>query len=177
MTARRQDYTIHLMRLSDIAKLHTTIIHSIGQSFSYFSPQYQRLIAAEHSLWRLTKAYISPKARFLILCNQAGECVGYNLVRVDQQATAYILWMYVAPDLRGLGLGARLLKRSIKEAKRLRAQKLQLVTHDKEDFYSHFGFLTRQRVSGMLDDIDMVIMEREVRLQRPILKSRRVEIA
>ncbi|MBP9827176.1 GNAT family N-acetyltransferase [Candidatus Saccharibacteria bacterium] len=175
MAITSQEYTIQVMRLADIPILHTTIVHSIGQAFNYFSPQFQRTIASQHSLWRLIKAYISPRARFLVLCNKAGECVGYNLVRTDRQSTAYILWMYVAPDLRGLGLGARLLQRSLEEAKRMKARRLQLVTHDKEDFYAHFGFISRQRIPGMLDDIDMVIMEREL-MHTPSVMRSRVEV-
>jgi hypothetical protein len=36
---------------------------------------------------------------------------------------------------------------------------LQLVTHDKEEFYAKYGFVPLRHVSGLVGGIDMVIME------------------
>jgi predicted N-acetyltransferase YhbS len=67
--------------------------------------------------------------------------------------------MYVSPDQRGRKLGESLLRAAIETAESHHARVLQLVTHDKEDFYERYHFTPLRRIPGLIGGADMTVME------------------
>lgn len=151
---------IHRVGLLEINRLNKLFIQSIDDGFGYFNSSFKRLLAKQHNLPRLTKAYFSPKAALFVAKDgpQMSKLQAYCFVRQDGPI-AYLYWMYVHPSVRGMGLGERLLNTAMDEARRRNVDSLQLITHDKEGFYKRAGFVPIRHVSGLLGGADMVMME------------------
>lgn len=149
---------IRPVRLKDTSRLNTLIVQSINDSFTYFAPEFRQSLVRKHSNSRLARAYFSPYAFFYLAAHE-GRIVGYNLLRIAPDKTAFLLWMYVAPTLRGQHIGSRLVHRGLAEARRRGAHRLELITHDKVRYYEHHGFKSIKRIPGMLGEADMTLME------------------
>ncbi|MDQ5943992.1 MAG: N-acetyltransferase [Patescibacteria group bacterium] len=156
-TTTSDELQIRKMGLRDVRSLRRLFDRSVDDSFTYFPVEYRAKLRRQHSIARLVKAYVSPKAHFMLLTRE-GTDIGYCLLRF-QQDRAYIFWMYVDPKFRGIRAGEQLLQSSIEVAAQHNLVALQLVTHDKEEFYAKYGFVPLRHVSGLVGGIDMVIME------------------
>ena len=152
-----ESLTVRKMGLRDMVPMHQLIVRSVDDSFTYFSDEYRAKLRRQHNLPRLFKAHISPKAHFLLL-GHGMQDIGYCLLRF-QQDRAYIFWMYVDPDFRGIGAGERLLRAAIEQSRLRNMVGLELVTYDKEAFYAKYGFASLRHVAGLVGGVDMVIME------------------
>lgn len=69
-----------------------------------------------------------PRVRFLVARSSEGRAQGCGAVVFDDQGAAELKRMFVAPDARGKGLGARLLRRLEDEARQAGARVLRLET-------------------------------------------------
>lgn len=154
------DALIQKVRLNELNRLNRFFMQSIDEGFDYFNDSFKKTLAKQHNLPRLAKAYLSPKAALFVVKDRAqvDSLHGYCFVRQDGPI-AYLYWMYVQPAVRGSGLGVRLLDAAMHEARRRKVDSLQLITHDKEEFYARAGFVPIRHVSGLLGGADMVMME------------------
>lgn len=150
--------SIRPARINDIIRLNKLFIQSIDTDFTYFSDSFKKKLASQHSIPRLAKAYLSPFAQ-LILAWDGHELVGYCLLRSEPKSLSYLHWMYVRPDQRGRKLGESLLQAAIETAESHHAHALQLVTHDKEEFYARYHFTPLRRIPGLIGGADMTVME------------------
>lgn len=151
---------LRMMGFQDIRAMRDIFCRSIDDSFDYFPVDYRNKLRRQHNLPRLAKACLSPKAHFMLLAHGA-EDIGYCMVRF-QQSKAYLFWMYVDPGSRGIGAGELLLQAALKVADSYGKDALQLVTHDKEQFYAKYGFTSLRCVAGLVGGVDMVIMEYKI---------------
>jgi ribosomal protein S18 acetylase RimI-like enzyme len=154
---KSDQFGLRQMRLADVFTMNNLFMQSIDDSFTYFPVSFKRRLRREHNIPRLVKAYFSPKAVFLLLSNN-GSDVGYCLVRT-QANRANLLWMFVSPGCRGKHAGEKLLLAALDGARQRDLDAVELVTHDKEDFYSRYGFVAKKRVAGLVGGVDMTIME------------------
>lgn len=159
-TDKTNTLRVRKMGVRDIVPTRDLFYRSIDDDFSYFPLDYRDRLRREHDLARLSKAYLSPRASFILLTNKADR-IGYCFLRFIH-SRAYLFWMYVDKEYRGIGGGARLLSSALDEVARHNATKIELVTHDKESFYSKYGFSTRCHVPGLVGGVDMTIMEYQV---------------
>lgn len=148
---------VRKMGLGDINTLCGLFCQSVNDSFVYFPEAYRAKMCRQHNIARLLKAWMSPRAHFLLL-TAGRQDIGYCLLRF-QQNRAYIFWMYVDPNFRGIGAGKKLLMSAIEQSRRSNMEALELVTHDKERFYAKHGFTPLRHVAGLVGGVDMVIME------------------
>lgn len=148
---------IHEARFIDLRPLNKLFIQSIQTDFDYFEDSFKRTLAQQHNIPRLVKAKISPRAHLLLAWHNA-QPVGYCIVRTSPDIT-YLHWMYVTDEVRGQGFGVGLLQKAIEISRIGRAKRLQLVTHDKQDFYHKYGFVDKVRIPGLQGGVDMTIME------------------
>lgn len=149
------------MRLRDILTMNTLFVHSMKSDYGYFPSEFRNKIIQDHSLPRLTRAYLSPKSS-IILATVDGVVRGYCIIRLERTESATLLWLYIDSASRGLGMGKRLVLDAIQRAKLYGSPAMQLVTHDRDDFFLHTGFSRVRRVSGMLAGVDMSIMRIEL---------------
>lgn len=154
---KSDQFELRGMRLADVFSMNNLFVQSIDDSFTYFPAAFKKRLRREHNIPRLAKAYFSPKAIFMLLSMNDSD-IGYCLVRM-QANRANLLWMFVRPDCRGKHAGERLLLAALKAARQHNLDAVELVTHDREDFYSKYGFVTIRRVAGLVGGVDMTIME------------------
>ncbi len=149
------------MRLQDIAKMNTLFIQSMRADYRYFPPEFRNKLIRDHSVLRLIRAYLSPKSN-IILVSVNGVVRGYCVIRLERTEPATLLWLYVDTASRGLGVGKKLVLDAVQRAKSHGSPAMQLVTHDRDDFFMNAGFSRVRRVSGMLAGVDMSIMRVEL---------------
>lgn len=155
------DIHVVCMRLRDISIMNTLFIQSMESDYGYFPPAFKCKLIRDHSPFRLMKAYFSPKST-ITLVSANGAIRGYCVIRLERTEPATLLWLYVDSASRGLGVGKRLVLDAVQRAKSYGSPSIQLVTHDRDDFFFHTGFSRVRRVSGMLAGVDMSIMRQEL---------------
>lgn len=69
-----------------------------------------------------------------------GSLVGYARVVTDRATFAWLCDVYVAPDVRGQGVGAQLLVAVLAELEPLRLNRVLLATQDAHEVYARVGF-------------------------------------
>jgi GNAT superfamily N-acetyltransferase len=157
LKTKNKNLNLREMSLNDVVKMNNLFVQSVEESFNYFPLYYKKKLCKEHSIPRLIKAYFSPYAHFNLLSLE-GRDIGYCLLRTHANR-AYLYWMFVQPDYRGLNAGRSLLFAALDTAQRLGMEAVELVTHDKEGFYIKYGFISIKRIVGLVGNIDMTVME------------------
>jgi ribosomal protein S18 acetylase RimI-like enzyme len=131
---------------------------AVIEDFSYFPRQYQMQVLRENSLPRLMVATLRP-ARIMLGAWQDSRMLGYILGTTNGNASGKIYWLYVSPESRGQQLGQRLLDRLIEVMQQRQMERVKLVTHDYDGYYSKYGFQT-ERVDNVYG-VDVKVMSYE----------------
>ena len=81
------------------------------------------------------------------------------LIAYDMTNTALTPWLagvYVAPEHRGRGVAAKLVRRVINEARALDVQRLYLYTPNAEPYYTRLGWTVVERTSTQGEDVTVM---------------------
>ena len=104
-----------------------------------------------------------PNARFLIAEGSRGEIVGYAFLRLEPEsfldlsnARVWLHDIYISPDVRGQGLGKRLLNAATETAREFRSSVLMLQVwpqnRDAKAIFQQYGF--RPTMQEMMLEIE-----------------------
>ncbi len=111
-------------------------------------------------------SYIRAGGVFEVIEDRAGNLLGtYGLCPLDKE-TCELRKMYFVPQIRGKGLGRRILERAVEHARRLNHKAIVLETHSalKEaiHLYTKFGFVqTRlEHMSARVDQAYILKLDR-----------------
>ena len=120
------------------------------------------LESKDSDLKDLEESYLRSGGIFEVLEDRDGNLLGtYGLFRLDN-TTCELRKMYFTPEIRGLGLGRRLLERAVDHARRLGYQRIVLETISALKaaicLYTHFGFtpIEGAQVSARVDQAYML---------------------
>jgi len=115
------------------------------------------LESKDSDLKDLEQSYLRSGGTFEVLENPNGNLLGtYGLFRLDRE-TCELRKMYFVPEIRGLGLGRRVLERAVDHARGLGYQRIVLETisvlKDAIRLYTRFGFapIAGAQVSARVD--------------------------
>ncbi|HUC20973.1 MAG TPA: GNAT family N-acetyltransferase, partial [Candidatus Polarisedimenticolaceae bacterium] len=86
-------------RLGDIIPLRTLFVHALETDFSYFPPNYIKLVKRQHSLLRLAISLYKSQ-RIVLLAMFDERVVGYLIGSGHPDGVGEIYWLYVHPSNR-----------------------------------------------------------------------------
>ena len=114
-------------------------------------------LSKDSDLQNIEEGYIRSGGMFGLIEDRAGNLLGTcGLFPLDQE-TCELRKMYFIPQIRGIGLGKRVLERALNEARRLGFKTIVLETHSAlkraERLYARFGFepLEIEKVTARAD--------------------------
>lgn len=157
----RQRYSVRQMRAQDVSNMNTLFVQSMDTDYHYFPNTYKQELIKDHSKLKLLRSILSPKSCVLI-ANSQQVMVGYCIIRLERLEPATLLWIYVDARARGMGIGRELVSETFRRAKHHRSPAIQLLTHNREEYFAQQGFSTLRRIPGMLAGVDMIIMRAEL---------------
>lgn len=120
-------------------QLHRLFQKAVAEDFSYFPTEYQKQVLRENNLPRLAIAAFRP-SRIMYGAWQNNRLMGYILGATNGNSSGKIYWLYVSPESRGQKLGQQLLDRLVTTMQLLGMDRVKLVTHDYDEYYSKYGF-------------------------------------
>lgn len=155
------DYLIGQVRPWQAKQLKTLFDGALESDFGYFPAAYIDCVRRQNSLVRLSSATI--KADRLILGLWIDHVLaGYVIAKLSGSKRAYIFWLYVATDYRGQGLGNALLDSAMSTIAAKKIKRVDLVTHNRKDFYLASGFVVDSLATNFVGDVDVYMMSREL---------------
>lgn len=100
----------------------------------------------EQVLERIRERVLSSTIPLTVIATENGTPIGTaSLASEDldshKHLTPWLASVYVVPEFRKNGVGSKLCKKIVKEAKRIGIRDLYLFTPDKADFYRHLGWI------------------------------------
>ena len=120
------------------------------------------LESKDSDLKDLEESYLRSGGSFEVLEDRNGNLVGtYGLFRLDRE-TCELRKMYFVPEIRGIGLGRRVLERAVDQARMLGYQSIGLETisvlKDAIRLYTRFGFVPIKgaQISARVDQAYML---------------------
>ncbi len=129
--------------------------------FSYFPVSYIEHARRQNSLARLVNATMK-QDRILLGLWLDRLLIGYSIAKISPQQRAYIFWLYVSPQFRGQGYGRQLLDSSIKILDDRSVNRVELITHNRKNFYLASNFVVDRLVKNFIDNVDVYMMSREL---------------
>src|SRR5262249_21910075 len=98
----------------------------------------------ERELAELPGSYVPPEGRLLVACTEKGDTVACVAVHKLDSRTCEMKRLYVRPELRGTGLGRRLVEEAIEAARELGYEQMRLDTlpamAEAQRLYQSLGF-------------------------------------
>ena len=134
---------------------------ALQQDFSYFPSKYLKEVKRLNSYSRLLRASTDKKRQLLGLYD-GRKLVGYSISGISSSNEGYIFWVYIRPEMRGLGFGKELIQKTLTNLKKSGVSNVQLMTHQFEDFYKSMGFDTIYKNDELFNEIVMYEMAKEI---------------
>lgn len=153
------DILIRTMQLQHVIDMNKKFVQSMHDDYVYFPTSYKSYLIRKHSLPQLIRSILSPKSCILLAYNTQSSLRGYCVMRLERSEPSTLLWIYVDQSARGSGIGKILVRAALERAKDYGSPGMQLLTHDRDDFFAQQGFERTHRISGMLAGVDMSIMK------------------
>ncbi len=151
----KSDIRIDTIKPAQAVKLRRLFKRAVAEDFNYFPETYRRRVLADNNLPRLAWGAVRP-SRILLGAQQTNSLVGYAITGVNSDRTAKLYWLYVSPEARSQRLGSQLLDRLLVILPERGIQRMSLVTHNYQDYYSKYGF--RLEGHDQLYGVDMKVM-------------------
>ncbi|MEW6281390.1 MAG: GNAT family N-acetyltransferase [Candidatus Eremiobacterota bacterium] len=123
--------------VDDPAALDPVAIYGLLKETYWAHKRSQEVVAANLERALLNLAFVS-----------GGDLQAYCRVGSVQPDSAWLFDVVVRPDLRGQGLGGRMIARMLEHPAVSRLRRLFLDTRDAMDFYRRFGFVELDRRDG-----------------------------
>lgn len=138
---------IEKLKKVDAPAFRKLYISILKEGFEYYPPRAQIYNSEYWSVLRLTK-YISRKNRLLLLAFDGNVPVGYLIGKIYKSGNCSILWMGVLKDLRGQGIGKKLVNYWENWAVKRGGKVLRASTanFDNEKFYTSLGFTKSKNI-------------------------------
>jgi len=114
---------IRTATIQDVPEIHRLI--------TYFAERGQMLFRSPTELYEHIRSFI--------VCEQEGRIVGCCALEVLWRDMAEIRSLAVQPDMQGKGIGTRLVRVAIAEARRLGIANVMALTYERK-FFEKFGF-------------------------------------
>lgn len=153
--------SIKNISLSEVSVLKLLFDQALDSDFGYFPANYLDEVRRQNSLMRLGTAVVRPDR--LVLGLWANRTLsGYVIAKLKRNQNAYIFWLFVRPECRGQGLGNRLLGQTLDIFSRYNIGRIDLVTHNRKDFYLRHGFQVDQFKPQFIDDVGVYMMSRNL---------------
>ncbi len=149
------------IKLADVRVLKRLFDQALRSDFTYFSEAYLDQVQRQNSLTRLGVASLRPD-RLLLALKVDQVLSGYVIAKLSRYDSAYIYWLFVKPECRGRGLGNFLLNSALEVFAAHNIRRIELVTHDRKDFYIHHGFDVDQFRPKFIDGVDIYMMSRDM---------------
>ena len=146
---------------SGVLSLSRLFKKALLKDFSYFPNDYLKEVKRLNSYPRLLKATIDKKRQLLGLYD-GRKLVGYSIADIGNSNEGYIFWVYIKPEMRGLGLGKELIQKTLINLRKSGVKNVQLMTHQFENFYKSIGFDTIYKNNELFDEIIMYEMAKEI---------------
>ena len=143
-----------------LAQLRNLFAIALASDFGYFPQSYHRAVLAQNQLYHFVIAWLKP-SRVLLGAYEGNQLVGYSISDCHSDG-AFLFWIYLAPRLRGQGVGRELLAATEAACQRCGAAHLQLATHDHQDYYQRQGFRLVDTVTESDQQVPMQIMEKSL---------------
>lgn len=159
MSARFQ---VRKVKKTEFLKLRKLFKKALYEDFSYFPGEYLFQIDKQNTRFRLLKAILS-KQRLVLGIFDGSKLAGYSIASTSDPSENFIFWLYVKHELRGQGLGKKLMNSTLNLMKESGAKNIYLMTHQLEDFYKTLGFDIIYINKALFDDIIMYEMGIEVK--------------
>ena len=140
--------------LISLFALNRMFATAVVTHFSYFSPDIQKSIIRDHSIFRLMSATIDPH-RIILVARTQGKIIGYTIGAAPAIGPAQLFWLYVDPDHRGANTGLSLLSRMLRLLQTKGARVVFIATHDHRSYYERqgFKFVKKTLVNGVKMDV------------------------
>lgn len=153
--------SIRPIRLHEASRLKKIFDQALESDFNYFSNTYLHRVKKQNSLPHLTVAILRPQRLILGLWVD-NELVGYTIACLKEKSRAYIYWLYIQPQCRGLGLGNYLLTSTLQNFQKSKIHRVELITHNRKDFYIANGFIIDRFAPKLIEGVDVYLMSREL---------------
>ncbi len=153
--------SIRPLRLHEVGRLKKIFDQALESDFNYYSKTYLQRVRQQNSLPHLTVAILRPQRLVLGLWVE-NELAGYTIACLKDKSRAYIYWLYIQPQCRGLGLGKYLLTSTLQNFQESKIRRVELITHNRKDFYIANGFNVDRFAPKLIEDVDVYLMSREL---------------
>lgn len=154
-------YEIRKIRINEAFSLHKLFKDALSSDFDYFSENYLNEARKTNSLVRLTIA-TQRKDRLVIGVYDSTHLIGFSLLGIEPKGKSFLYWMYLLDKYRGKKLGGQLLTGSEKKLSEDSINSVSLLTHDRADFYKHYGYSLNERLSNHSTGVTMYLMTKEL---------------
>lgn len=155
-------FRIRKIKKTEFIKLRNLFKKALYEDFSYFPGEYLDQVNQQNTTLKLMKALFS-KHRLVMGLFDGSSLVGYVIASTKDPRENFIFWLYVKHELRGQGLGKKLMNSALNLMKERGAKNIYLMTHQLQDFYKALGFDTIYSNNVLFDDIIMYEMGIEVK--------------
>ena len=157
--------TIRNIKKTEALKLRRLFKKALYQDFLYFPGEYVEEANRQNTTSKLLKALLSKHRLFLGLFD-GRKLNGYVIANTKDPRESFIFWVYIKPELRGLGHGKKLMNSALKKMTEQGSKNIYLMTHQLEDFYKSIGFDTIYTNSSLFDDVVMYEMGLELKNEK-----------
>ncbi len=153
------------IKKTEAIKLRRLFKKALYEDFSYFPGEYLEETNRQNTTGKLLRALIS-KHRIVIGLFEGRKLKGYAIASTKDPRESFIFWLYIKPELRGLGYGKNLMSSALNKMTKKGSKNIFLVTHQLEDFYKSIGFDTIYTNSSLFDDVVMYEMGIELKNEK-----------
>ena len=161
MSTIASSYQIEKIKLRQAKQLKDLFDRALLSDFGYFPADYIDSVRQQNSLLHLSSATLK-QDRLLLGLWIDQLLTGYVIAKLSGLERAYIFWLYVSPEYRGRGLGNALLESSIDVINKRKISRVELITHNRKDFYLASGFVVDRQAGNVIGDVDVYMMSREL---------------